>query len=493
MKAVHPDAAMSPVIKIPDKLTQDAPTKEKALIEIVRSRLEALGPVTAADLSGSIGLPASEIDRALLILEGEGFVFRGQFTPGAQEQEWCERRLLARIHKYTLHKLRKEIQPVSASDYMRFLFSWHGVDSDEKPEGVEALRKVLEQLEGFEAPAAAWEGDLLSSRLKDYDHTWLDTLCLSGSSVWGRFKANTNGGSKKKKPTPIKTTPISIVSRMNLDIWQRSGSLNEEGLSHRAAEVLDLIREKGASFFEEILSSCGGLRSETEGALAELVAKGLITSDSYTGLRALLVRRKYKTERGRRRKRVSFDMEGAGRWSLLRGSTEEQKEKPYPEEMRKLAMVYLRRYGVVFRKVLERESFAPPWRELVRALRVLELRGEVRGGRFIEGVTGEQYALPEAVTGLRERRRKQKSGSLVSISASDPLNLTGIVTPGKRVASHYKNRVLYRDGVPAAMKEGAEVKLLTEFDKSEEWNIKSALIKRPFSPKLRAYLGKGAA
>lgn len=491
MKALHPDAVINPEIEIPEKLLNDAPTMDKALVEIVRSRLEALGPVIAAHLSGGIGLPESEIDKALLILEGEGFVFRGQFTPGVEELEWCERRLLARINKYTLHKLRKEIQPVSASDYMRFLFSWHCVDSEEKPEGVEALRRTLEQLEGFEAPAASWEGDILSSRLKGYDHTWLDTLCLSGSSVWGRFKAS--GVSKNKKPAPIKTTPISIVNRANLDIWKRSCSLNEEGLSHRAVEALNLIRDKGASFFEEILSSSGGLRSETESALAELVAKGVITSDSYTGLRALLVRRKYKTERGRRSKRVSFNMEGAGRWSLLEGEPEDKKERLDPEDLRSLAMIYLKRYGVVFRKVLERESFAPPWRELVRALRVLELRGEVRGGRFVEGVTGEQYALPEAVTGLRERRRKQKTAALVSISASDPLNLTGIVTPGKRVSNHYKNRVLYRDGVPAAAKEGTEIKLLTKFDKGEEWNIKSALIKRTFSPKLRAYLGKGAA
>lgn len=495
MKALHLGAKPSPEIEIPEKLLNNALTMNNALVEIVRSRLEALGPVKAADLSYDIALPTSEIDRALLLLEGEGFVFRGQFTPGGEEQEWCERRLLARIHKYTLHKLRKEIQPVSASDYMRFLFSWHGVDAEEKPEGVEALRRTLEQLEGFEAPAASWEGDILSSRLKEYDHTWLDTLCLSGSSVWGRFKAN-GKGSRNKKPTPIKTTPIAIVNRTNLDLWRqidRTSQIDTRSLSKRANDVLELISERGASFFEEILSSSGGLRSETEAALAELVAKGVITSDSYTGLRALLVRRKYKTERGRRRKRVSFNMEGAGRWSLLRDESNDQNEKPDSEDLRKLAMIYLRRYGVVFRKVLERESFVPPWRELVRALRVLELRGEVRGGRFVEGVTGEQYALPEAVTGLREQRRKQKSGTLVSISASDPLNLAGIVTPGKRVATHYKNRVLYRDGVPAAVKEGADIKLLSEFDKGEEWNIKSALIKRTFSPKLRAYLGKGAA
>jgi ATP-dependent helicase Lhr and Lhr-like helicase len=492
METLHPDSLLTPVIDIPERLTGEALSKEEALVNIVRSRLEALGPVTAADLSKCIGAPLLAVDQALLSLEGEGFVFRGYFTPGREELEWCERRLLARIHKYTLSKLRKEIQPVSASDYMRFLFSWHGVGTAEKPEGVEALRRVLGQLEGFEAPAASWEGDLLSSRLQDYDHAWLDMLCLSGSAVWGRFKtANGKGNAVKRKPTPIKTTPIAIVNRANLEIWKQFGSsaaINTETLSHRAGEVLELIEDRGASFFEEIVGGSGGLRSETEGALAELAAKGFITSDSYTGLRALLVRPKYRTERGRRRKRVSFNMEGAARWSLIRSEAQEERGKTSSADMRKLAMVFLRRYGVVFRKVLERESFSPPWRELVRALRILELRGEVRGGRFVEGATGEQYALPEAVTALRETRRKQTDEKLVSISASDPLNLTGIVTPGKRVAAHYKNRVLYRDGVPAAVKEGSDVRLLSEFDKSEEWNIKSTLIKRTFSPKLRAYL-----
>lgn len=497
MKVLHPDSLFEPGIEIPKRLLHKSQVDEKPLVEIIRSRLEALGPVTAADLCESLGLPLPDIDQALLLLEGEGFVFRGHFTPGIEELEWCERRLLARIHKYTLHKLRKEIQPVSASDYMRFLFSWHGVDAEERPEGVEALRRALEQLEGFEAPAAAWEGDILSSRLKDYDHSWLDTLCLSGSVVWGRFKpASGKRAIKNRKPSPIKTTPIAIVNRGNVEIWKQIGRpdvVETEALSHRAVEVLRLIKDRGASFFEEIKEGSGGLRSETEGALAELTAKGLITSDSYTGLRALLVRPKYRTERGRRKKRVSFNMEGAGRWSLLRPEMGSESDKISSEEMRKLAVVYLRRYGVVFRKVLERESFAPPWRGLVRALRVLELRGEVRGGRFVEGVTGEQYALPEAVAGLRENRRKQKTGSLISISASDPLNLTGIVTPGKRVAANYKNRVLYKDGVPAAVKEGIEVRLLSKFDKNEEWNIKSTLVKRTFSPKLRAYLGKGAA
>jgi ATP-dependent Lhr-like helicase len=459
----------------------------------MRSRLEAHGPVTADQISETLKIQVSDIELALIKLEGEGFVFRGSFTPGFGEVEWCERRLLARINKYTLTKLRREIEPVSVSDFMRFLFSWQGVGLDEQPEGVEALRKVLDQLEGFEAPAASWEGDIFSSRLKNYDHTWMDTLCLSGSSTWGRFRTgNTNG---RKKYSPIKTTPITIVKRNNLDMWKNIGRTSEnnlENLSNNGKKVFDFISSRGASFFEEIISGSKCLRTETETALAELVAKGVVTSDSYTGLRALLVRSKYKTEKGRK-KRISFNMEGAGRWSLMQGVELKNEDNNLSEEMRALARIFLNRYGVVFRKLLERESFAPPWRDLVKALRLLELRGEVRGGRFVSGVTGEQFALPEAVASLRDTRRKKSTDELVSLSASDPLNLMGIITPGKRVSSHYKNRVLYRDGVPAAYKEGDEIRLLSEFENGEEWNIKQKLIKRKISPKLKPYLGKGAA
>ncbi|GJM17048.1 MAG: ATP-dependent DNA helicase [Thermodesulfobacteriota bacterium] len=495
MISIYNDANLSLKVEIPERLREKTVSREEALVEIVRSRLEALGPVTVNTISLTLGVSSSEVDQALLKLEGEGFVFRGNFTPGLEELEWCERRLLARINKYTLTKLRKEIEPVSSSDFMRFLFSWQGVSSDEQPEGVEALRKVLDQLEGFEAPAASWEGDIFSARLKNYDHTWMDTLCLSGSAVWGRFRIENTNGSKKS--SPIKTTPITIVKRSNLDTWKnisRASENNLEDLSNNAKKVFDFISSKGASFFEEIISGSKCLRTETEIALAELVAKGLITSDSYTGLRALLVRSKYKTEKGRRKKRISFNMEGSGRWSLIKKSEQqEEKNKNISEDMRALARIFLSRYGVVFRKLLERENFAPPWRDLVRALRLLELRGEVRGGRFVEGGTGEQFALPEAVASLRDMRRKNKTGELVSLSASDPLNLMGIITPGKKVSSHYKNRVLYRDGVPAAFKEGDQIRLLSEFDNGEEWSIKQKLIKRNFSPKLKPYLGKGAA
>jgi ATP-dependent Lhr-like helicase len=377
---------------------------------------------------------------------------------------------------------------------MRFLFFRHGVGSDDKPEGVEALKGVLDMLEGFEAPAASWEGDILSSRMGDYDHAWLDTLCLSGSAVWGRISAPNGGGNKRSGP--IKTTPVTIVKRVNLGTWREfapGSAAVSENLSRQAKEVLDLLEARGASFFEEIASGTRGLRSETERAIAELVANGIITSDSYTGLRALLVGSKYRTVEGRRRRSIGFSMEGAGRWSLVREREGERHGERAGEDMRTLAMVLLRRYGIIFRRLAERESFAPPWREIVRVLRIMELRGEVRGGRFVDGVWGEQFALPESVAGLRETRRKPREGKLVSISAADPLNLTGVITPGERVSSHYKNRVLYRDGIPVAIKEGEDIRILSAADGKEEWNLRTALVRRSFSPKLRAYLGKGVA
>ena len=493
MKSIHPGFRLSPAIAVPERLTAGPASREEALVEIIRGRLEALGPVKADELAESLGITTQDAEQALLTMEGEGFVFRGNFTPGAEGLEWCERRLLARIHKYTMSKLRKEIEPVSAADFMRFLFSRHGVDSDDKPEGVEALKGVLGMLEGFEAPAAAWEGDILSSRMREYDHAWLDTLCLSGSAVWARIKTSNSAG---KKPGPIRTTPVTIVKRANLETWKKFAPDPEaaaENLSRQAREVLSMLEARGASFFEEIAAGTRGLRSETENAIAELVSSGIIASDSYTGLRALLVSSKYRTAEGRRRKRASFSMEGAGRWSLIRARGGEGAGERSRGDVRTLVMAILGRYGVIFRRLLERESFAPPWRELVRELRLLELRGEVRGGRFVDGVWGEQFALPEAVAGLREARRKRRDGELVSISAADPLNLTGIMTPGERVSSHYRNRVLYRDGVPVAIKEGEDIRILPAADGKEEWSLRTALVKRSFSPKLRAYLGKGVA
>jgi ATP-dependent Lhr-like helicase len=488
-KAIFQSFELAPELYLPDRLASQVWTKEKALVEIVRGRLEALGPVRAVDIARSMGVDTSEIDNTLIALENEGFAFRGKFTPGTVETEWCERRLLARIHRYTLDKLRKEIQPVSASDFMRFLFSWQHVDPSEKLEGPEALQVVLQQLEGLEAPAAAWEADILPARIADYDYNWLDMSCLSGKTSWGRFRIQKGSGK-----SPVKSTPIMLVQRTNVPYWKHSQNPESvTNLSVSASQIMGFLTQRGASFFQDIVEKTGLFKSQAEEAIAELVAAGLIVSDSYAGLRALLVPAKYKLTgtTSRRRKQAPFTMDQAGRWALLHNPVTAEEQIPDAEILEMTARILLRRYGVMFRRLADRESVAPPWRDLVRVYRKLEARGEIRGGRFVEGMWGEQFALPEALTKLRSIRKEERSGKLISISAADPLNLHGIVTPGKRVTAFLGNRILFRDGETMAIQEGGEIIFLAEADDSEKWKWQNALVRRTIAPKLRAYLGKG--
>ena len=482
---------LTPELHLPERLIRQSWTREQALVEIVRGRLEALGPVRASDIARSCGIALNDIDNALLALENEGFAFRGKFTPDTPETEWCERRLLARIHRYTLEKLRKEIEPVSAADLMRFLFSWQHLDPSEHLEGPDALQVVLQQLEGFEAPAAAWESDILPSRITDYDFQWLDLSCLSGKTSWGRFRIQKNSGK-----SPVKSTPIMLVQRKNVPFWQYSqGPGNGTHLSLPASQIMEFLTQRGASFFQDIVDKTGLFKSQAEDAIGELVASGFIVSDSFAGLRALLVPAKYKLSgtATRGRKQAPFTMEQAGRWTLLHESKTDEKKIADTEILEMTARVLLKRYGVMFRKLADREAIAPPWRDLVRVYRKLEARGEIRGGRFIEGMWGEQFALPEALTKLRAIRKEEKTAKLISISAADPLNLHGIVTPGRRVTSFLGNRILFRDGEPVAIHEGGENIFLATADDSERWKWQNALIRRMISPQLRAYLGKGIA
>ncbi len=491
-----PQVLLKPKLEIPEKILLRQNNDKDPLVEIIRGRLEALGPVRVQDLAHSLSMDASQIMQALLALENEGFVFRGHFTPEETEVEWCERRLLARIHRYTLRKLRSEIEPVAPSEFMRFLFSWHHITDETKQEGPEALRKALQQLEGFEAQAAAWESDIIPARISDYDYMWLDVLCLSGQTTWGRFKSFLNAKSEKVTSYPIKTTPIALISRTQLGLW-KNGSFDhapdyQQVLSREAFEVYTCLKDHGASFFNDILTRTKLFKSQLENALSELVAASLITSDSFTGLRALLLPEKHKTEgQGRRSSGMPFSMENAGRWSLFQYQQEPQSLEKESKRMEQIAKVLLNRYGVLFRKVIEREPYAPAWRDLVRTLRKMEDRGEVRGGRFITGVWGEQFALSEAITLLRSTKKEEKANTLVTISASDPLNLTGIITPGRLISTIFSNRILYRDGVPIAVKEGKEVQFIVAVNEKEKWMLQNQLIQRNISPKLKVYLGKG--
>ncbi|CAN5508903.1 DEAD/DEAH box helicase [soil metagenome] len=493
LREIYPKGILKYEIKIPERLLNNYSKDKDPLVELVRGRLEIMGPVTAVLLSKLLNISTSDINQSLYKLENEGFVFRGNFT-GSEELEWCERRLLARIHRYTLKKLRSEIQPVSPADFMRFLFVWHQVEPGNQAEGPTGLEHTLQKLEGFEAPAAAWEGEILPARIADYDYLWLDMLCISGKITWGRFRPAPAIEREKKAASPIKTTPVSFVSRNHLPIWESNLPPEEiliPNLSPGAARVLQLLKDQGALFFDDLLKRSGLFPSQLEDALGELINSGLVTSDSYTGLRALLVPDKYKTNAGRKKDPGIFSMSYAGRWTLLHNEQKENSQKFSGEEIETIVWTLLRRYGVLFRKLVERESLAPPWRELVRVLRTMEARGQIRGGRFVEGVWGEQFALPEAIVELRNRKKEDKKGNLISISAADPLNLTGILIPGRRVPGFAGNRILYRDGIPVAFLEAKEVHFMVEMEGKEKWELQNALVRRVIPVRLRKYLGKG--
>ncbi|MFN2516726.1 MAG: DEAD/DEAH box helicase [Pyrinomonadaceae bacterium] len=536
LEVVYPCASLQPLIAAPEGFTEKVWTFEDALVEVLRGRLEGLGPVTVEALVNSFGLTRNEIEGGLLRLEAEGFVIRGQFTPGSTA-EWCARRLLARIHSYTLNRLRQEIEPVSTADFMRYLLAWQKVAPDHQMEGPESVRALIEQLEGFEAPAASWEGELLPSRLAEYDPAWLDALCLSGEVVWARLTppalpsassrlaTSENGVERARGSAPVRNTPIALLRRKNFAIWNSvfpQPSLSEVEFSTTTRAVHDYLATRGASFFSDLVEGTRLLRSQVEESLGELVANGLVISDSFAGLRALLTPGSRKTHAAARRKHRQpvYEMSSAGRWSLLQRASDKLKfvEQEGAEAAEKIARILLKRYGVVFKRLLEREGIALPWRVLLRIYHRLEARGEIRGGRFVAGISGEQFALPEAVGMLRAIRRARTGAvdfgfrsseqnddepplaigvtsvedSLISVSAADPLNLVGIITPGGRVTAHTSNRILYRNGEPITVLESGETRFLVELSRTMEWKAKSALMRKATPPQLRTYLRRPA-
>ena len=500
INAVYAAASLEPPIVAPESVSRTTWTFEEALVEIIRGRLEGLGPVTVEQLVTSSGLNKLEIETALLRLEAEGFVIRGKFTPGGTETEWSARRLLARIHSYTLNRLRQEIEPVATSDFMRFLLAWQKVAPDHQVEGPESLRAIIEQLEGVEAPAAAWEGELLPARMVEYDPAWLDALCLSGEVVWARLtplSRSADSAERTRGSGPVRNTPIALLRRKNFALWssvfpQPSATITAE-FSTTTQLVYDYLSLRGASFFTDIVENTKLLRSQVEEALAELVANGVVVSDSFTGLRALLTPGSRKTQAAARRKHRQpvYDMVSAGRWSILqRSNTNAAALDPALAE--EVAWALLKRYGVVFKRLLEREGMALPWRVLLRIYHRLEARGDIRGGRFVGGISGEQFALPDAIGMLRSIRRAGAQESLISVSAADPLNLVGVIIPGSRIAAHTSNRILYHDGAPIAAFESGETRFLVELSRAMEWKAKSALMRKATRPELRSYLQRPA-
>ncbi|HEX2493157.1 MAG TPA: DEAD/DEAH box helicase [Steroidobacter sp.] len=501
--AAFDDASADPLLTVPPAHDRRW-SREDALREIVRGRLEGLGPTSASAIARSFGARVEDIDTALLALEAEGSAMRGQFTnepDGGHAPQWCSRRLLARIHRCTVKRLRAEIEPVRARDFLRFLFDWQRVTPVARMQGPDSIAAILAQLEGFDAPASAWETEVLPMRIAEYEPAWLDEQCLAGRIVWTRLAPRT--ADSERGAAPVRSTPIALLARKHAHFWSLSTEPSRTQLTSKAQQVAELLRTHGASFFDEIVENAGLLANQVEEALAELVALGMVNSDSFGGLRALLLpsNRKRPTARdSRRRRRIAiFGMQDAGRWTLVRRGGSSMRSAGWAENssagsslqssalnraseaeaLEHICRTLLRRWGVVFWKLLQREAdWLPAWRDLLMCLRRLEARGEIRGGRFVAGFSGEQFALPEAIGSLREARRKPHSGELLSLSGADPLNLIGVLTPGVRLPSLTSNRVLYRDGLPIALLAGGEVRFVESLDEKEQWQARTALLRR---------------
>ena len=465
--------------------------RDEALLTLVMGWMSHVGPSTATQLGDDLGLPASDIEKALLRMEASGTVLRGKFTgtagtragapaphepaphQGELETEWCERRLLARIHRLTVGMLRKQIEPVTAAQFMRWLARWQHVAPGAQVSGERGTLEVLQQLQGFEIPANAWERQILSRRVADYDPKWLDQLCMTGAVGWGRLSphpatlesggSTDSGAPRQRRVIPTSVAPITFfvreesdwmsltgnphVSQSRRDVGHPSPEVDAFGLGHGAQLVLEFLRQRGASFFADIVRGTGKLKAEIETALWELVAAGLVTADGFDNLRALI---DPKRRAGQGTGKTNRPRHSAGRWALLHADAAVER----PRAVEAACWMLLRRYGIVVRDVLARESNLPSWRELLMGFRRLEDRGEIRGGRFVDGFLGEQFALPVAVELARAMRSLPLSGETLTLSAADPLNLVGILVPGARVAAISGRTVSYRDGIAVVPEAG---------------------------------------
>jgi ATP-dependent Lhr-like helicase len=424
--------------------------------------MDSIGPTTAAGLSERLCLSESAVEGALLQLEADGCVLRGQFTSGAETRlEWCERGLLSRIHRLTIGRLRREIEAVSPVNFMRFLFVWQHLQPGSQLHGRDGVRHVIAQLQGLELPGPAWERDVLPARIAEYDPADLEQLCLAGEVAWGRLTVASSGDSDerpaqpaRRRTAPTRAAPLAFVLRADLPELLVPAPQDSQVRAERspaARAVLDHLEQRGASFLADIARALKRLPTEVEDALWELVASGLVTGDGIAGLRTLLL-----PERERRPRRAAHlralpggavrRLMPVGRWAVLRDQAAPAAAAEVAAE--RAARRLLLRWGVIFRELCARERAIPSWRALLYALRRLEARGEIRGGRFVDGFVGEQFALPEAVDALRSVRRRAASGAVMMVAAADPLNLVGILTDGARVSPFSGLVIAYRDGLP---------------------------------------------
>ena len=460
--AVFPEARLE--AELPD-VESSTPSRDDALLALVTGWMMHSGPTTASELGETLGLAAAEIDKALLRLEAAGTILRGSFRGAAPQSgttgleraaaqrgiEWCERRLLARIHRLTLGTLRKQIEPVTAAEFMRWLLRWQHVVPGTQLRGERGVLEALRQLQGFEVPANAWEPQVLARRVAEYEPKVLDQLCLTGAVGWGRLSPHPatleDSANSRRRVVPTSVAPITFFVREEADWMLPQRPANEadnlRGLSHGARAVLSFLGQRGASFFADIVRGTEKLKAEVETALWELVAGGLVTADGFDNLRALIDPRRRAGQGGGRSTRPRHS---TGRWSVLYAADGAGPGMERVRAVEATCRMLLARYGVVFRDLLAREEVVPAWRELLIAFRRLEDRGEVRGGRFVSGFLGEQFALPMAVESLRALRRQEPNGETVTLSTADPLNLVGILVPGERVPAISGRTVRLRDG-----------------------------------------------
>jgi ATP-dependent Lhr-like helicase len=472
VRALFPDATFAPDRQLVRSSPDEQPEPDDAAACALRGHLDLSGPVTVAQLAAATALAPSRVEVGLARLEAEGFAMRGRFDPqleasDGEAEQWCARRLLARIHAYTQSRLRREIEPVSTQELMRFLLHWQHAAPGAKRHGRAGVLAVIDQLQGFELAAGAWEEAVFPARIESYQERWLEDLCLAGEVVWGRFAVRSpepgESPARRGAATPSRATPITFALREDLPWLLRAarGDAAPEEPAHGASrELLEALRARGAMFQSELRAATGRLPAEVEEGLWDLVARGLVTADGFAAVRALFSAREtfQRRRRVQQRRRVgarrapSLGHGGEGRWALLPGvhvlADEQRGVFDDPQELaEQLAGQLLARWGVVFYDLVSTETLAVPWRELLWALRRLEARGLVRGGRFVAGFSGEQFALPEAVDALRRQRRARGNGEHVRLSAADPLNLSGVVLPGARVPARRKLAITYRDGV----------------------------------------------
>ena len=477
-RGVHTDLSMPAAPG--DVPVPDSGDPGDGLTELIRMRLQGTGPITGKQLARFFGVAEKTVRASLLLLEQEGYVMSGNFEADSgsdrNEMQWCERGILARIHRRTVRNLRRHIQPASITGFMRFLFRWQGLDgdSDSAQGNPETLAGVLKQLEGVEVAAGAWEESVLPARLNDYQPYWLDMLCASGRASWLRLSQSANPVSVSPKLN--KQSPIALLSRITRDHWLDSGRTPQGNhlLSHRGRKVHTLLAVHGPQFFDDLVRH-GEMAFDVEQGLAELAGLGMVSSDNFAGLRALIQSSSQSGWTARNRKRVSKTvMLDAGRWAPTKFQ-ETQNDEPQWDSIEYIAGVLLGRYGVVFRRLLDLEPGLPNWRELQYVYRRMEARGDVRGGRFVNGFSGEQFALPEAVGLLRHMEKKDGEPALVSISAADPLNLTGMVLPGDRVPKTRKNRLLFQHGELVATLISGEIKWLKAVEQKQKWQAQQKL------------------